>query len=92
MDSGMSSTETIPRISSDEELSQDSIYYKDEKIVDEVYIEAVKKDKRFKKIIITTISVASLILFTAILPPLILLSSGKTSAYTGKKQILIDMK
>ena len=84
MDSGMSSTETIPRISSDEELSQDSIYYKDEKIVDVVYVKAVKKNKHFKKITITTITIASVILFTAILPPLILLSSGKTSAYTGK--------
>ena len=83
MDSGMSSTETIPRISSDEDMSQESIYYKDEKLIDIIYVEP-GKDERFKKIIISSIVIISLILFTAIIPPIILLSNGKAKAYTGK--------
>ena len=45
----MSSAETLPRISSDEELSQDSSSYNDEKIVDQVYV-TEQNQKLYKKL------------------------------------------
>ena len=44
MDSGMSSAETLPRLSSDEELSQESISFSEEKVINEVYIKDNKEN------------------------------------------------
>lgn len=82
MDSGMSSAETLPRISSDEDLSQDSISFSDEKVIDEVYITDHKQNYNKKKVITVLLAALSLSL-TAIVPTVMLLSSENTSVYTG---------
>ena len=82
MDSGMSSAETLPRISSDEDLSQDSISFSDEKVINEVYITDNKQNYNKKKVITILLAALSLSL-TAIVPTVMLLSSENTSVYTG---------
>ena len=86
MDSGMSSAETLPRISSDEELSQESISFSDEKIINEVYIKDHKQNDNKKKAI-TIVLVAMSISFTAIVSAVMLLSGRSTSVYTGSTKI-----
>ena len=86
MDSGMSSAETLTRISSDEELSQESISFSDEKIINEVYIKDHKQNDNKKKAI-TIVLVALSISFTAIVSTVMLLSGRNTSVYTGSSKI-----
>ena len=78
----MSSAETLPRISSDEDLSQDSISFSDEKVINEVYITDNKQNYNKKKVITILLAALSLSL-TAIVPTVMLLSSENTSVYTG---------
>ena len=82
----MSSAETLPRISSDEELSQESISFSDEKIINEDYIKDQKQNDNKKKAI-TIVLVAMAISFAAIVSTVMLLSGRNTSVYTGSTKI-----
>ena len=82
----MSSAETLPRISSDEELSQESISFSDEKIISEVYIKDHKQNDNKKKAI-TIVLVSMSISFTAIVLTVILLSDRNNSVFTGSSKI-----
>ena len=82
MDSGMSSAETLPRVSSDEELSQDSSSFNDEKIIDKVYV-TEQKEKNYKKSIRLIIFVTLIILLLLIVCLSLGLANRNISAYKG---------